>query len=147
VSKDIKFGEVGYLRLINGDELIARVETLHVGNLVLSDAMIIEESLRPDGSTALMLAKYAPFNRHSFVEVDENHVITYARVIPEIEKYYDLSREYSRKFVARGAVEQISQITRVMEAMIDPGSAESGDRLALVASDSSRILPSSNTVH
>jgi len=77
---------VYHIRLINGDELLAKLSNETKNGFTFSDPRAI---VMHDGM--MTLQKYTPFMENSEITIQKNHVLTHNKVHMEVERFYNNS--------------------------------------------------------
>lgn len=143
------------LRMINGDELIAEVDSNTTKKVYLKNPLIVEENFDPDtGTSSILLSSYAPFGVEGLISLQANHVMSMIPVKPQIERYYQNSLKYNAVIITKRLEEEMESINSQMEDMImkrenQEFQAETvsptKSKLRLISGG--LVSPSSNTMH
>lgn len=129
------------IKLINGDDIIAKLVHEDDMGYIFEEPMVIEERVNATtGSSVLVLVKYVHTNDMGTVELRKEHVIVVTPVQDIFEKYYHISKIYSAKYVEPNVLTEIEKVTAAMEdALFSPEK--------LSSSKSELKSTSNNTIH
>jgi hypothetical protein len=114
---------VRHVRLINGEEIVARLGEETENEWIFVDPYVIEDVVMEDGSEVITLARYIPHTEDQ-VSISKDKVMTITPVIDAFEKYYEVSRVYSKTFFEDNATKEIEKVTRMMENIMDSHSGK-----------------------
>lgn len=131
--------DIVHVKLINGDDLVARLIHINDEVIVLEAPMVVEERENSmTGASVLVLVKYV-HSKDNAITVRRDHVITSGDVHPIFEKYYNISKVYYEKFVEENIYSEVEKVTSAMEdALFSPPKAETKSELK---------SSSNNTIH
>lgn len=110
---------VVHVKLINGDDLIAKI--VHEDDMcyIFEAPMVVEERINNvTGSSVLVLVKYVHTNDAGTIELRRDHVMLVAPVQPVFEKYYHISKIYNAKYVEPNVLAEIEKVTAAMEDVL-----------------------------
>lgn len=111
--------DIRHIRLLNGDELLAKFIGETEIELNLEDPMTITDSTdEANGLGTLALTKYVPYNDSKALVLKKYHVLTNTSVTPEFERYYNTSIAYNDKYVNPGVLREVGRVSRAMENIL-----------------------------
>jgi len=107
-----------YIKMINGEELIARVVHEDEECYIFSEPMIVEQRTTASGSTIDVLVNYVNMSDDKDIEIQKSHIIFVANLANEYEKYYSISKTYYSKYVRPNLIEEVTKVTDAMEDVL-----------------------------
>lgn len=91
--------DVFYIKLLNGDDITARLVSIMDDHYVVEWPMLVEIK-NPRGDEAISLSKYLTFTNDQTVVLNKNHVIAIQEVTTAFETYYYNNIEYHETLIA-----------------------------------------------
>ena len=109
------------VKLINGDELVGRLLGEDRKQIIIQNPLVVEESFDVDsGSSNILLTSYIPFSKSDqSIKLSKIHVIQVLPVQNEVERYYENSLVYNRKYVTSNVEEKLRKVNENMESMMN----------------------------
>ena len=144
----MKEKQIAHIRLINGDELISKIQKKTKNTLILENPLIVDEMKNPEtGQANLLLARYN-LSDDPVVSLRSEHVITISTVSEEIAKYYNNSLVYNMKFIDGPKNQEIQKVNHILETLINETTISENNVIILKEYDRSRVVSnSSNTIN
>lgn len=127
--------DVLHLRLINNEQVVAKFG-VDFGEEIEVDFPMLIEPKSTDGSTAISLVKYLPFNFEQKLAIKKDHIVAMSVVTHEFAKYYYNSVHYQEIYVAPATASNIKRINQSLEVLL---SDENQEFLDLVKKHQARI--------
>jgi len=107
------------VKLVNGDDLIAKLVHEDDYFYIFEEPMIVEERVNSaTGASVLVLVKYVHTNDLGTIELRKEHVIVVTPVQPVFEKYYHVSKIYNAKYIEPNVISEIEKVTSAMEDVL-----------------------------
>lgn len=108
-----------HCKLVNGDELVVRYVGETDTHYILNYPMQVSERVTAGGSTIIVLTKYVSLQESEDIMLNKQHVIILAPIVAEYEKFYEVSKIYNKQCVERGVLDEVDNVTRAMERVLD----------------------------
>lgn len=107
------------VKLINGDDIIAKLVHEDDFGYVFEEPMVVEERVNTStGSSVLVLVKYVHTNDLGTIELRRDHVLIVTPVHDAFEKYYHVSKIYNAKYIEPNIISEIEKVTAAMEDVL-----------------------------
>jgi len=120
--------DVVYMRLVNGDQIAARVIENELLTIVVEYPFLIEQK-EVNGNPAINLVKYLPFNTGQILMLDKTHVIAFTSVSEEFAKYYHNNVQYNEVYVQPHTDANITHINKNLELAMSKEAKAFNDNL------------------
>ena len=106
-----------HLRLIDRSQIVSRLYDEDEAKFILEYPMLIDHK-NVNGTQAMNLVKYMPFNMNQIIEIDKSKVIAAAEATERFIKYYYNSIHYQALYVEPQTEENIDRINESLEAVL-----------------------------
>lgn len=107
--------EIQMVRLVSGEEIIGTCKLLENGDIEVINPMLVDTAYNQNGEGYVVLNKYMPFVSEERVVFKSMHVLNSHTVHHEVQKFYTLSRYFSKEL----EITRFQEMKNVNERMIE----------------------------
>lgn len=108
-----------HCKLVNGDELVVRYVGETDTHYIVNYPMQVSERVTQSGLPIVVLTKYVSLVDSEDIQLAKQHVIVMAPMVREYEYFYEVSKLYNKKFIERGVLNEVENVTKAMERVLD----------------------------
>jgi hypothetical protein len=109
--------DILYLRLVNGEHVAAKYVADSNEYLTVEWPMLVDQR-SVDGTPAINLIKYLPFNTEQYIDFMKNHIIAMSVVNTAFAQYYYNSVHYHTLHVQPQTDLNLVQINKTLESVL-----------------------------
>ena len=111
--------EIMIVKLVNGDEVIGRVDSsLHTPVLTSRDPLLLEHRSLKDGATTIILSTYSPHKSSDQISIQPNQWIWRVAANEDMIAYYEASLIYNKKSFDKTLSDAVREATTFMRAIV-----------------------------
>lgn len=108
--------EVCIFKLINGDEVVGRLQGEDENAVYVGKPLVVEETTDlTTGTSNVLLTNYIPFGKNDSITFSKFHVIGVLPVTAQVERYYENSLLYNEKYVLDSVETRLKVVNENME--------------------------------
>ena len=109
--------DILYLRLVNGDQIAAKFVADSDHFLTVEYPMLVDHR-SVDGTPAINLIKYLPFNTDQYLDLQKSHVVVMSVVNTAFAQYYYNSVHYHALHVQPQTDANLVEINKTLESVL-----------------------------
>jgi hypothetical protein len=119
--------EIIYLKLINGDELFAKLMGKENSDLLLDDVLVMETVPTGDDAVKYMfMSRYTAYSKLHSMKMDLNKIVFSGEVSETVKNHYLKSLEFAIKISDERLMDSISEASQYLSLVIDKESKKNG---------------------
>lgn len=125
----MNINDIIYMKLVNGDELFAKLVKITTDEVTLQDVMIMETIGGQDDAIKYMfMSRYTPYAMsHHTIKIDRRNIIMTTEVVDVVRTHYEKSLAYAQTQADEKFLEGIAEASTYLDQIIDK--KESGENL------------------
>lgn len=141
-------GRIVIVKLLNGDEIIGRLESISDYGFRIEDPLIISDD---ESARGMILLNYIPFSDQKYVDVNPNTIVCYNEASVTMVIYYEKSLRYIRNVndlrYNKSLESAIIQLDILLDKYVDNKQKQTYNKDLVEKLVLSTATPASNTIN